>query len=90
MAPTAASMQEKTTTVEEAVTCPELTTSPVKHIHHRAYACWDSEETRHFYEDILEMPLIATDVVEDPFCTDGSGYCYTFFEIGDGRYACFL
>ena len=48
-----------------------------------AYSCWDSEETRHFYEDILEMPLVATVVIEDPFRTDGSGYCYTFFEIGD-------
>jgi len=84
MTPTAAALEEKTTTVEDDVTCMELTTGPVKHIHHQAYTCWDSEETRHFYEDILEMPLIATVVIEDPFRTDGSGYCYTFFEIGDG------
>jgi len=45
-------------------------------MHHQAYACWDSEETRHFYEDILGMPLIATLVTEDRF--------HTFFEIGDG------
>lgn len=55
----------------------------IKHIHHQAYACWDSEETRHFYEDILEMPLIATVVVEDPFGEDGSGHCYTFFKVGN-------
>ena len=30
------------------------------------------------------MPLIATVVIEDPLRNDGSGHCYTFFEIGDG------
>jgi glyoxylase I family protein len=63
----------------------EMTSSTraVRHMHHHAYACWDSEETRHFYEDILGMPLIATIVLEDPLRTDGSMYCHTFFEIAD-------
>ena len=56
----------------------------VKRMHHQAYACWDSEETRHFYEDILEIPLIATLVIEDPLRGDALGSCYTFFGIGDG------
>jgi glyoxylase I family protein len=84
MAATAAALEQKTTTAEDDVMCMELTASPVKHMYHQAYACWDSEETRHFYEGILEMPLIATVVIEDHFRDDGSGYCYTFFEIGDG------
>ena len=84
MAPTAAALEEMTTTDEDNAGRMEMTPSPVRHVHHQAYACWDSEETRHFYEDILEMPLVATVVIEDPFRTDGSGYCYTFFEIGDG------
>src|ERR1700733_5704719 len=79
-----AALGKTTTTDEDDAASMEMTASPVRHIHHQAYACWDSEETRHFYEDILEMPLIATVVIEDPFRTDGSGYCYTFFEIGDG------
>jgi glyoxylase I family protein len=83
MAPTAAS-EEMTTTDEDDAGGMEMTTGPVRHIHRQAYACWDSEETRHFYEDILGMPLVATVVIEDPFRTDGSGYCYTFFEIRDG------
>jgi hypothetical protein len=67
MASTAAALEERTTAVENGAGSVELTTGagPAKHIHHQAYACWDSEETRHFYEDILEMPLIATVVVED-------------------------
>jgi glyoxylase I family protein len=84
MAPTAAASEDKTTTDEDDAGRMEMTPSPVRHIHHQAYACWDSEETRHFYEDILEMPLIATVVIEDPFRTDASAYCYMFFEIGDG------
>ena len=83
MAPIAA-LEEMTTTDEHDAGRMELTSIPVRHIHHQAYACWDSEETRHFYEDILEMPLIATVVIEDPFRTHAPAYCYTFFEIGDG------
>jgi glyoxylase I family protein len=66
------------------------TDNPVRHIHHHAYACWDSEETRHFYEDILGMPLIATIALEDPLRTDGSMYCHTFFEIADGNVLAFF
>jgi glyoxylase I family protein len=66
------------------------TDNSVRHIHHHAYACWDSEETRHFYEDILGMPLIATIALEDPLRTDGSMYCHTFFEIADGNVLAFF
>jgi glyoxylase I family protein len=70
----------------------ELTAAdnPVRHIHHHAYACWDSEETRHFYEDILGMPLIATVILEDPLRKDGSRYCHTCFEIADGHVLAFF
>jgi glyoxylase I family protein len=88
MAPTAA-LEEKTRTVDDARSM-ELTTSPVRHIQHQAYACWDSEETRHFYEDILGMPLIATVVIEESLRNDGSGYCHTFFEIADGNTLAFF
>src|ERR1700720_950864 len=62
----------------------------VRHIHHHSYACWDSEVTRHFYEDILGMPLVATIVIADPLRTDGSMYCHTFFEIADGSVLAFF
>src|SRR6202040_4304779 len=61
-----------------------------RHIHHHAYACWDSAATRHFYEDILGMPLVATIVIADPLRTDGSMYCHTFFEIADGSVLAFF
>src|SRR5258708_20245384 len=92
MAPTAAALVETTTTVEDDAMGMELTAAgnPVRYIHYQAYACWDSEETRHFYEDILEMPLVATVVIDDPLRNDGLGYCYTFFEIGDGNTLAFF
>jgi glyoxylase I family protein len=64
--------------------------NPFRQVHHHAYACWDSEETRHFYEDILGMPLVATAVLEDPLRKDGALYCQTFFEIAPGNVLAFV
>jgi len=76
---------------DNAVRTPmTATANAVMHIHHHAYACWDSEATRHFYEDILGMPLVATIVIADPLRTDGSMYCHTFFEIADGSVLAFF
>lgn len=68
---------------------------PINGLHHFAYRCRDAEETRHFYEDILGLPLyhyIRADVVPSTgeYCpyvhiffrmTDGS--CLAFFDLGD-------
>jgi len=32
--------------------------TPIKGLHHAAYRCRDSEETRHFYEDFLGLRLV--------------------------------
>ena len=31
----------------------------IKGLHHAAYRCRDSEETRKFYEDFLGLPFVA-------------------------------
>jgi glyoxylase I family protein len=87
----ASAIRRNTTRADDA-RCTEMTVAdnPIRHIHHHAYACWDSEETRHFYEDILGMPLIATVVLEDPLRSDGSRYCHTFFETADGNTLAFF
>jgi glyoxylase I family protein len=68
---------------------------PINGLHHFAYRCRDAEETRHFYEDILGLPLfhyIRADTVPSTgeYCpyvhiffrmTDGS--CLAFFDLGD-------
>lgn len=68
---------------------------PITGLHHFAYRCRDAEETRHFYEDVLGLPLfhfIRADIVPSTgeYCpyvhiffrmTDGS--CLAFFDLGD-------
>ena len=56
-------------------------------LHHNAYVCADQERTRHFYEDIVGLPLVAT-WVEQGQSPDFPGrqisFAHTFFAIGDG------
>ncbi|MBC7573696.1 MAG: VOC family protein [Herminiimonas sp.] len=80
---------------EQGATLPAAV--PVNGLHHFAYRCRDAEETRHFYEDILGLPLyhyIRADIVPSTgeFCpyvhiffrmTDGS--CLAFFDLGDNQ-----
>ena len=63
----------------------------VKRLHHHAFYCRDVEETRHFYEDILEFPLVSSMVVfEDPVTGEKDPYCHLFFEIGDSSCIAFF
>ncbi len=56
-------------------------------LHHNAYVCADQERTRHFYEDIVGLPLLATWIEEAEF-PEFPGralkYSHTFYGIGDG------
>jgi len=56
-------------------------------LHHNAYVCADQEKTRHFYEDIVGLPLVAA-WVEQTQVPDFPGrtisFMHTFFGIGDG------
>jgi catechol 2,3-dioxygenase-like lactoylglutathione lyase family enzyme len=60
-------------------------------LHHYAFRCRDAEETRHFYEDILGLPLAAA-VTHDhvPSTGEYSPYYHIFFEMGDGAYIAFF
>ncbi|MBV8187468.1 MAG: VOC family protein [Alphaproteobacteria bacterium] len=56
-------------------------------LHHNDYVCADQERTRHFYEDIVGLPLVAT-WIEQGESPDFPGrkisFVHTFFGIGDG------
>ena len=56
-------------------------------LHHNAYVCANQERTRHFYEDIIGLPLVAT-WIEEGESPDFPGkkisFVHTFFGIGDG------
>jgi glyoxylase I family protein len=56
-------------------------------LHHNAYVCADQERTRHFYEDIIGLPLLATWIEEAEFPEFPGrklSFSHTFFGIGDG------
>ena len=54
--------------------------------HHVAYACRDSEATRHFYEDLLGMPLVHTEIKNG----DNGFFRHLFFDTGDGSFLAFF
>jgi catechol 2,3-dioxygenase-like lactoylglutathione lyase family enzyme len=54
--------------------------------HHVAYACRDAEATRHFYEDLLGMPLVHTEVKAG----EGGFFRHLFFDTGDGTCIAFF
>lgn len=60
-------------------------------LHHFAYRCRDAEETRHFYEDILGLPLYH--IIQSDYVPSTGEYCpYThiFFRMGDGSCIAFF
>lgn len=64
---------------------------PVQGLHHFAWRCRDAEETRHFYEDLLGLPLIhviRADAV--PSTGEHCPYVHLFFEMHDGSCMAFF
>ena len=65
--------------------------APVHQLHHFAYRARDAEETRHFYEDILGLPMyhiIQSDVV--PSTGEYCPYTHFFFRLQDGSFIAFF
>lgn len=64
----------------------------IKGLHHNAYRCRDSEETRRFYEDFLGLPLVNAFRIETTKTgrSTGSGVLHSFFRLGDGSALAFF
>jgi len=63
----------------------------VRQFHHHAFRTYDMEETRVFYEDVLEMPMIGVFVeTTDPVTEEPSNYIHAFFEMSDGSALAFF
>jgi catechol 2,3-dioxygenase-like lactoylglutathione lyase family enzyme len=64
----------------------------IKGLHHNAYRCRDSEETRKFYEDFLGLPLVHTLKIEETITgrRTGTGVLHTFFQLDDGSCLAFF
>jgi catechol 2,3-dioxygenase-like lactoylglutathione lyase family enzyme len=64
----------------------------IKGLHHNAYRCRDSAETRKFYEDFLGLPLVHTLKIEETKTgrSTGAGVLHTFFQLDDGSCLAFF
>jgi catechol 2,3-dioxygenase-like lactoylglutathione lyase family enzyme len=63
----------------------------LKGLYHYAHPCRDAEETRHFYEDILGLPLVNCMTADRvPSTGAKTPYAHLFFEMGDGSYIAFF
>jgi len=62
----------------------------IKGLHHNAYRCRDSEETRKFYEDFLGLPLAGTLRLETTKTGRKTDTLHTFYEMDDGSYLAFF
>jgi len=62
----------------------------IKGLHHNAYRCRDSEETRKFYEDFLGLPL--ADAFEIKVTKTGreASVLHSFYRLGDGSFLAFF
>jgi catechol 2,3-dioxygenase-like lactoylglutathione lyase family enzyme len=64
---------------------------PVHGLHHFAWRCRDAEETRHFYEDLLGLPLVH--VIKNDHVPSTGEYCpyvHIFFRMRDGSCMAFF
>ncbi len=52
-------------------------------LHHNAYVTNNMEATRHFYEDLIGMPLVATWCEADELFGKERVYCHCFFGLAD-------
>ena len=70
------------TTIGNPLSAARANVSRPRRLHHAAWVTRDQEATRHFYEDILGLPLVATWAERAP--ATGREYCHTFFALDDG------
>jgi len=62
----------------------------IKGLHHNAYRCRDSEETRRFYEDFLGLPLAHTLEIKESKSGRRTDTLHTFYRLDDGSYLAFF
>src|SRR5215510_4290198 len=62
----------------------------IKGLHHNAYRCRDSEETRKFYEDFLGLPLATTLEIGETKSGRKTQTLHTFYRMDDGSHLAFF
>ncbi len=62
----------------------------IKGLHHNAYRCRDSEETRRFYEDFLGLKLVHALRIRESMTGRRTDVLHTFFQMDDGSCLAFF
>ena len=62
----------------------------IKGLHHSAYRCRDSEETRRFYEGFLGLPLVNTLEIRETKSGRKTETLHTFYRMEDGSCLAFF
>src|SRR5271166_6442199 len=62
----------------------------IKGLHHNAYRCRDSEETRKFYEDFLGLPLVNAFEITETKSGRTTHVLHSFYQLDDGSSLAFF
>lgn len=62
----------------------------IRGLHHAAYRCRNSEETRAFYEDFLELPLVEAFPIGTTATGREAQVLHTFYQMADGSCVAFF
>ena len=62
----------------------------IKGLHHNAYRCRDSEETRKFYEDFLGLPLVNAFPIRETKTGRATSALHSFYQMDDGSCLAFF
>ncbi|MBM3569822.1 MAG: VOC family protein [Alphaproteobacteria bacterium] len=62
----------------------------IKGLHHNAYRCRDSEETRRFYEDFLGLPLAHVIEIKETKTGRKTETLHSFYRLDDGSFLAFF
>jgi catechol 2,3-dioxygenase-like lactoylglutathione lyase family enzyme len=62
----------------------------IKGLHHNAYRCRSSEETRRFYEGFLGLPLAHTLEIQETKTGRVTDVLHTFYRLDDGSFLAFF
>ena len=62
----------------------------IRRLHHNAYRCRDSEQTRRFYEDFLGLPLAHAIEIKETKTGRSADVLHTFYRLGDGSFLAFF
>ncbi|MCY7305553.1 MAG: VOC family protein [Rhodoferax sp.] len=62
----------------------------IRKLHHNAYRCRDSEQTRIFYEEFLGLPLVSTLEINETKSGRPTQTLHTFYQLEDGSCLAFF